>query len=280
MYSQALCKTPADPGSQPHSHEASRKSASPCPPFPQALGLTLVGSHVHPVLPATVTPWWFCLSLLPAQPQQVPAPASLLCHNRTEGDPGVPLLIISPQNTPHYGSPGCKPPVLAQGIFQTEKRSKQGQSSKKEVGNKTLCLQLPVFLPYPLLGQDLVQRWPQASPGTRHHILLRFSLSVSFLASPILWWLQSPFFLGGGVPSFLPVDFGFWVVPTHPGPWRSNTPWLELKGGRGYKEEKKRIPTGKIYVRKHLKTITAIQPLSSVVGEEVRCGLKQLVASW
>ena len=31
---------------------------------------------------------------------------------------------------------------------------------------------------------------------------------------------------------------------------------------------------------KHLKTITAIQPLSSVVGEEVRCGLKQLVASW
>ena len=34
-------------------------------------------------------------------------------------------------------------------------------------------------------------------------------------------------------------------------------------------------------MRKHLKTITAIQPLSSVVGEEeVRCGLKELVASW
>ena len=110
----------------------------------------LVGSPVHPVLPATVTPWWFCLSLLPAQPQQVPAPASLLCHNRTEGDPGAPLLTISPQNTPHYSLPGCKPPALAQGIFQTEKGSKQGQSSKKEEGNKSLCLQLPVFLPYAL----------------------------------------------------------------------------------------------------------------------------------
>lgn len=133
--------------SQPQDQQ---KTASPCPPFLQALGLTLVGSPVHPVLPATVTPWWFCLSLLPAQPQQVPTPASLLCHNRTEGDPGAPLLTISPQNTPHYSSPCCKPPALAQGIFQTEKGSKQGQSSKKEVGNKTLHLQLPVFLPYPL----------------------------------------------------------------------------------------------------------------------------------
>ena len=33
-------------------------------------------------------------------------------------------------------------------------------------------------------------------------------------------------------------------------------------------------------MRKHLKTIIAIQPLSSVVGEEeVRCGLKELVVS-
>lgn len=46
------------------------------------------------------------------------------------------------------------------------------------------------------------------------------------------------------------------------------------------RKEKRKVPTGKKDLGKHLKTITPIKPLSSVVVEEIRCSLKQLVAPW
>lgn len=109
-----------------------------------------------------------------------------------------------------------------------------------------------------------------------------FSLDSPPRLFPSLPWFSdsfSPLFLlGGGVLSVLPVDLASGVVRTHPGPWCVSL-WPKFKGGRGHKEKKK-IPTGGNICEEASQNYYC-HSASFLCGqeEEVRCGLKELVAS-